>query len=190
MLLFLTRLKALRKRVLLKGYFQKAFRPGKNINSHFFQIRVSMHSGFHKLLKNSLETCLCVILRKCAIFNSFSFSMLRSIFNYNLYILALDNEINNILGTPINETAMKVTFTNASGRFDMYHVTCSIDDTDWDGNIGITKPDPVSVNCYNNDDCICAGLLPGQRFIVTVVTKRQGFDDVTSSNRGEIKAGI
>ena len=85
---------------------------------------------------------------------------------------------------------MKVTFTNASGTFDMYHVTCSIDDTDWDSDIGITKPHPVSVNCYNNDDCICAGLLPGQNFNITVVTKRQGFDDVTSSNRGEIKAGI
>ena len=85
---------------------------------------------------------------------------------------------------------MKVTFTNASGRFDMYHVTCSIDDTDWDSDIRITKPDPVSVSCYNNGDCICAGLLPGQRFKITVVTKRQGFDDVTSSNRGDGKTGI
>ena len=85
---------------------------------------------------------------------------------------------------------MKVTFTNASARFDMYRVTCSIDDNDWHSDIGITKPDPVSVNCYNNDDCICAGLLPGQRFKITVVTKRQGFDNVTSSNRGEIKSGI
>ena len=71
----------------------------------------------------------------------------------------------------------------------MYHVTCSIDDTDWDGNIGIAKPGPVSVSCYNNDDCICAGLLPGQRFKITVVTKRQGFDDVTSSNKGNGKTG-
>ena len=85
---------------------------------------------------------------------------------------------------------MKVTFINASGRFDMYHVTCSVDDTDWDGSgIGIPKPDPVSVNCYNNDDCICPGLLPGQRFKITVVTKREGFVDVTSSNKGNGKTG-
>ena len=83
---------------------------------------------------------------------------------------------------------MKVTFINASGRFDMYQVTCSVDDTDWDGSIG-SPPLPVSVSCYNNDDCICAGLLPGQRFKITVVTKRQGFDDVTSSNRGDGKTG-
>ena len=89
----------------------------------------------------------------------------------------------------MSETAMKVTFTNASGRFDMYQVTCSVNDTDWDGSIGITKPDPVSVNCYNNDDCICAGLLPGQRFIITVVTKRQDFDDVASLNEGNGKTG-
>ena len=88
---------------------------------------------------------------------------------------------------------MKVTFTNARGRFDMYEVTCSVNNTDWDGSIGIdkpdNKPDPVSVNCYNNDDCICAGLLPGQRFKITVVTKREGFVDVTSSNKGNGKTG-
>ena len=112
------------------------------------------------------------------IFNTIALYYEAFIFNYYLYISALDNEINNILGTPINDTAMKVTFTNASGRFDMYQVTCSIDDTDWDSDIGIEKPDPVSVSCYNTDDCICAGLLPGQRFKITV-----------KINRGDRKTG-